>query len=108
MSSSERPTGESIAAAPDERLETSRAEAFPLELSASLAAQIELTYRSACATLASGQPAKAFGELVRVSRTVPMTRRLAAYLVRISIIARTEPAATTLLRAGAEDGEGSE
>ncbi|SEU15383.1 tetratricopeptide repeat protein [Stigmatella erecta] len=49
---------------------------------------------------------KAFGELVRASRILPMTERLAAALVTVSLHAGTEAAAITLLTASLEKVEG--
>ncbi|ADO70028.1 uncharacterized protein STAUR_2224 [Stigmatella aurantiaca DW4/3-1] len=49
---------------------------------------------------------KAFGELVRASRILPMTPRLAAALVTVSLHAGTEAAAITLLSASLEQVEG--
>jgi tetratricopeptide (TPR) repeat protein len=48
------------------------------------------------------QAPKAFGELVRASRTLAMTRRLAAALVTVSLKAGTEAAAITLLSGSIE------
>jgi tetratricopeptide (TPR) repeat protein len=48
------------------------------------------------------QAAKAFGELVRASRSLVMTRRLAAALVTVSLKAGTEAAAITILSGAIE------
>ncbi len=58
--------------------------------------------------LAKGAPTRAFGELVRASRAVPMQGRLAAYLVAFSLRASAEPAAITLLQTGVEDADGED
>ncbi|HZI12740.1 MAG TPA: hypothetical protein VE153_20325 [Myxococcus sp.] len=55
--------------------------------------------RAAARLLREGSAARAFGELARVTRTQPMTPRLAAALVRFSLLAGTEAAAITLLDA---------
>ncbi|MCY1016378.1 tetratricopeptide repeat protein [Pyxidicoccus sp. MSG2] len=55
--------------------------------------------RSAVDMLREGSAARAFGQLARVSRTEPMTPRLAAALVRYALLAGTEAAAITLLDA---------
>ncbi|HYI01762.1 MAG TPA: hypothetical protein VD972_37785 [Hyalangium sp.] len=47
--------------------------------------------------LSERQAPKAFGELVRASRSLPMTRRLAGALVAVSLRAGTEAAAITIL-----------
>jgi hypothetical protein len=56
--------------------------------------------------LAERQAPQAFGELVRASRSLPMTRRLAAALVTVSLRAGTEAAAITLLAAALDKVEG--
>ncbi|AEI62255.1 hypothetical protein [Corallococcus macrosporus] len=53
--------------------------------------------RSAARLLREGAAARAFGELARASRTLPMTPRLAAGIVRMALLAGTEAAAITLL-----------
>ncbi len=63
----------------------------------------ELHLGLAARMLAEGAIARAFSELVRASRSGPMTARLAAALVRLSFKAGTEPAAVTLLEAAAAD-----
>jgi hypothetical protein len=47
--------------------------------------------------LKEGQSPQAFGELVHATRTLPMTRRLAAALVALSLKAGTEAVAVTVL-----------
>jgi len=53
--------------------------------------------RQAARLLREGHAARAFGELVRASRSVPMTVRLASVLVAFSLRAGTEAAAIALL-----------
>ncbi|HEX8822907.1 MAG TPA: hypothetical protein VF794_23470, partial [Archangium sp.] len=57
--------------------------------------------------LGEGHAARAFGELVRASRTVPMTPRLAAALVAFSLRAGTEAAAIALLSSSLGSTQGS-
>ncbi|HLL53518.1 MAG TPA: hypothetical protein VK447_08235, partial [Myxococcaceae bacterium] len=91
-----------------EAQQTIRAEALP-----SLGARaddpdalIDLHRRTAARLVKEGAPGRAFAELVKASRAIPMTRRLAAALVAISGRAGTEPAAMTLLASGVEENEG--
>ncbi|HLM48124.1 MAG TPA: tetratricopeptide repeat protein, partial [Myxococcaceae bacterium] len=58
---------------------------------------VEQHRRIASRLLGEGQAARAFGELVRASRVVPMTPRLAAVLVAFSLHAGTEASAIALL-----------
>jgi len=58
---------------------------------------VERHRRSAARLLDEGQAARAFGELVRASRTMPMSPRLAAVLVAFSLHAGTEASAIALL-----------
>ncbi|HEX8705260.1 MAG TPA: hypothetical protein VF815_40890 [Myxococcaceae bacterium] len=60
-------------------------------------AKVEEHLQVAGRLLRERQAPKAFGELVRASRTLVMTRRLAAALVTVSLKAGTEAAAITLL-----------
>ncbi len=53
--------------------------------------------RVAFGLLKEGQSPQAFGELVHATRTLPMTRRLAAALVALSLQAGTEAVAVTVL-----------
>jgi tetratricopeptide (TPR) repeat protein len=68
--------------------------------------QVEQHLQVASRLLGERQAPKAFGELVRASRSLPMTPRLAAALVTVSLRAGTEAAAITLLSAslGKVDG----
>lgn len=63
--------------------------------------------QAAAALLREGSAPRAFGELVRASRTLPMTRRMASALVRYSLKAGTEAATIMVLSkaAGATHGE---
>lgn len=58
---------------------------------------VDRHFRSAARQLREGSAARAFGELARASRTLPMTPRLAAGIVRMALLAGTEAAAITLL-----------
>ncbi|HEX5751064.1 MAG TPA: hypothetical protein VFZ09_32860 [Archangium sp.] len=58
---------------------------------------VERHRQSAARLLKEGHAARAFGELVRASRTLPMTSRLASVLVTFSLHAGTEPAVIALL-----------
>ncbi|MCE9669483.1 hypothetical protein LY474_16860 [Myxococcus stipitatus] len=60
---------------------------------------VERHFRSAVRLWREGSAARAFGELARASRALPMSARLAASLVRFSRLAGTEAAAITLLEA---------
>lgn len=70
-------------------------------------ALVEAHRRTALRLLREGASHKAFAELVKATRSVPMTCRLASALVMVSLQAGTEPACITLLTAGVEDNEGS-
>ncbi|HEY8210844.1 MAG TPA: tetratricopeptide repeat protein [Myxococcaceae bacterium] len=70
-------------------------------------ALVEAHRRTALRLLREGAAHKAFAELVKATRSVPMTRRLASALVMVSLQAGTEPACITLLTAGVEDNEGA-
>lgn len=58
---------------------------------------VERHRQSAARLLSEGHAAHAFGELVRASRSLPMTPRLASALVTFSLRAGTEAAAIALL-----------
>ncbi|HLK99025.1 MAG TPA: hypothetical protein VK539_00495 [Myxococcaceae bacterium] len=64
--------------------------------------KVEAHLQVAARLLKERQAPKAFGELVRASRTLTMTRRLAAALVSVSLKAGTEAAAITLLSGASE------
>ncbi|HVG58147.1 MAG TPA: hypothetical protein VNA24_06305 [Hyalangium sp.] len=68
--------------------------------------KVEQHLRVAFGLLKEGQSPQAFGELVHASRTLPMTRRLAATLVNLSFHAGTEAVAITLLGAAVKKVEG--
>src|SRR5688500_9488118 len=95
-------------APPDSTQETVTADALGPGVGDGVAGLIEMHRRVALRLLNEGAPSKAFGELVRASRAVPMTHRLAAHLVAFSLKAGTEPAAITLLQTGIDDAEGIE
>jgi tetratricopeptide (TPR) repeat protein len=59
--------------------------------------QVTRHLQAAAALLREGSAPRAFGELVRASRSLPMTRRMAAALVRYSLKAGTEAAAIMVL-----------
>ncbi len=63
--------------------------------------------KSATAHLRDGAPQKGFAELIRASRTVLMTPRLASAVVRFGIPAGAYGAAVALLRQGIEENEGA-
>ena len=68
---------------------------------------VERHRQSAARLLSEGHAAHAFGELVRASRSLPMTPRLASALVTFSLRAGTEAAAIALLSSalGTTQGE---
>jgi tellurite resistance protein len=68
---------------------------------------VEEHLRAAADLLRGGSAAKAFGELVRASRALPMSRRMAAALVTYSLKAGTEAAAIMLLSSAANAAEGA-
>lgn len=70
-------------------------------------AKVEQHLQVAARLLRERHAPKAFGELVRASRILPMTARLAAALVTVSLEAGTEAAAITLLTASIEKVEGT-
>jgi thioredoxin-like negative regulator of GroEL len=67
---------------------------------------VERHRQAAIRLLKEGQAARAFGELVRSSRALPMTPRLAAELVACSLRAGTEAAAVALLSSALEHTQG--
>ncbi|MBN1205843.1 MAG: hypothetical protein JXB05_13075 [Myxococcaceae bacterium] len=82
---------------PSARQETLAVEALAPGPEAGVHGQVEQHLQVASRLLSERQAPKAFGELVRASRSLPMTRRLAAALVTVSLRAGTEAAAITLL-----------
>src|SRR5690349_18669386 len=68
--------------------------------------KVEQHLRVAFGLLKGGQSPQAFGELVHAIRTLPMTRRLAAALVTLSLQAGTEAVAITLLGAAVKKVDG--
>lgn len=91
----------------DSRHETLTVETLGAGEGDEVASLVEMHRRVAARHLQAGAPSKAFGELVRASRALPMTPRLAAHLVAFSLQAGTEPAAITLLQTGIDDQEGA-
>ncbi|HUH13613.1 MAG TPA: hypothetical protein VMK65_10905, partial [Longimicrobiales bacterium] len=85
-------------------------ESLPAGLPAIEAAEVpdlvERYRRTALRLLKEGQAARAFGELVRASHTLPMTTRLAAALVAVSRQAGTEAAALALLASALGNTQG--
>ncbi|KFE67666.1 tetratricopeptide repeat protein [Hyalangium minutum] len=69
--------------------------------------KVEQHLQVASGLLRERQAPKAFGELVRASRSLPMTRRLAAALVAVSLRAGTEAAAITILSSAVGKAEGT-
>jgi tetratricopeptide (TPR) repeat protein len=67
--------------------------------------RVEQHLQVAFRLLRERQAPKAFGELVRASRSLPMTRRLASALVAVSLKAGTEAAAITLLSSALDKTE---
>lgn len=94
--------------APGDQQETVTVDALDAGKGDGVAGLVEMHRRVAARLLQEGAPSRAFGELVRASRAIPMTRRLAAHLVAFSLKAGTEPAAITLLQTGIDDAEGAE
>src|SRR5687767_2664569 len=86
----------------DSRHETVTTEIVPPEGADATTGLVEAHRQTAQRMLAEGAPAKAFGELVRAARAVPMTPRLAAYLINVSRKAGAEAAAVTLLQSGVD------
>lgn len=68
--------------------------------------QVDLHLQAAAALLREGSAPRAFGELVRASRSLPMTRRLAAAIASYSFKAGTEPAAIMVLGQAVEAARG--
>ncbi|MHB8878459.1 MAG: tetratricopeptide repeat protein, partial [Myxococcaceae bacterium] len=92
----------------DSRLETIKAEAFTPGQSDEVKSLVEMHLKIARRLMRESAPGRAFAELVRASRAVPMTARLASAMVQISLRAGTEAAAVLLLNAGVEDADGDE
>jgi len=85
--------------APAVRPEAPQAGALEVGKTDDAADGVERHFRSAVRLWREGSAARAFGELARASRVLPMSARLAASLVRFSRLAGTEAAAITLLEA---------
>ena len=93
---------------PNDGQMTLKAEAFPFSPSEEINAIVERHRRTAQRLLAEGHPTRAFGELVRASRALPMSPRLAASLVTVALLSGMEPAAITLLSGSLVELEGAE
>ncbi|MFL5319417.1 MAG: tetratricopeptide repeat protein, partial [Myxococcaceae bacterium] len=89
-----------------DRHETIQAEAFPPSVAGHTDSVSELHLKIARRLLAEGSPSRAYAELVRAVREAPMSPRLAASLVWLSLKAGTEAGALSLLRAGVDETEG--
>jgi tetratricopeptide (TPR) repeat protein len=88
------------------RQETLAVNALPPGSGRDVNERVEAHLLVAARLLRERQAPKAFGELVRASRTLPMTRRLAAALVTVSLRAGTEAAAITILSSALDKVEG--
>jgi tetratricopeptide (TPR) repeat protein len=82
--------------------ETLAANAHSTGAGGDVSGKVEGHLQVAARLLRERQAPKAFGELVRASRTLAMTRRLAAALVTVSLKAGTEAAAITILSSAIE------
>lgn len=69
-------------------------------------ALVQQALAAAARLLRAGQPSHAFGELIRTSRALPVTPRLAAALASYSLRAGTEAAALSRLSAALEGASG--
>jgi cellulose synthase operon protein C len=69
-------------------------------------ALVQQALAAAAGLLREGQPSHAFGELIRASRALPVTPRLAAALASYSLRAGTEAAALARLSAALESASG--
>lgn len=69
---------------------------------------VDMHRRIAARLLAEGAPVRAFNELVRASRTVTMSGRLAAALTRMALAAQTFGPAMLVLNQGLDECEGRE
>ncbi|MFL5348554.1 MAG: tetratricopeptide repeat protein [Hyalangium sp.] len=93
--------------APEARQETLAVNGPPPGAGGGVQARVGQHLQVAFRLLRERQAPKAFGELVRASRSLPMTRRLASALVTVSLRAGTEAAAITLLTAAFDKTEGA-
>jgi tetratricopeptide (TPR) repeat protein len=93
--------------APGARQEALAVDALPPGIGGDVHGRLEGHLLVAARLLREHQAPKAFGELVRASRTLPMTRRLAAALVTVSLKAGTEAAAITILSSALDKVEGT-
>ncbi len=91
-----------------DRLETVRMDALSTAARDGNRGVLEMHRAIANRLLREGAPARAFSELVRATREVPMSARLAAALAHIALKAGTLSAAVTLLSQGLDEVEGAE
>jgi tetratricopeptide (TPR) repeat protein len=91
-----------------DRLETVRMDALTAAAKDGSRGVLEMHRAIANRLLREGAPARAFSELVRATREVPMSARLAAALAHIALKAGTLSAAVTLLTQGLDEVEGAE
>ena len=91
-----------------DRLETVRMDALSTAAQDGTRGVLEMHRAIANRLLREGAPARAFSELVRATREVPMSARLAAALAHIALKAGTLSAAVTLLSQGLDEVEGAE
>lgn len=79
-----------------------------LEVSRASRDAVRMHRRIASRLLREGSPHRAFSELVRATRTIPMNGQLAAAIAGVAVQAGTVPAALAVLRDGVHDAEGLE
>jgi tetratricopeptide (TPR) repeat protein len=91
-----------------DRLETVRMDALSEAARGGGRGALEMHRAIANRLMKEGAPARAFTELVRATREVPMSAKLAAALAHIALKAGTLSAAVTLLTQGVEEVEGAE
>jgi len=91
-----------------DRLETVRMDALSAAARDGSRGVLEMHRAIANRLLREGAPARAFSELVRATREVPMSAHLAAALAHIALRAGTLSAAVTLLTQGLDEVEGQE
>ena len=91
-----------------DRLDTVRMDALSDAAKSGNRGVLEMHRAIANRLLREGAPARAFSELVRATREVPMSARLAAALAHIALRAGTLPAAVSLLSSGVDEVEGKE
>src|SRR5512140_1373376 len=87
---------------PEETLKTQAFEGGSQDGEATIRAHVRAAWR----LVREGAAVKGFGELVRASRSVPMSRALASAVASIALEAHSEPAAVALLASGVSEVEG--